>query len=120
MRKSCTTRSVFRQIVGQILNFAVNATHAGGILRFEAACLPSRWKCEILGIGPGLPDESIERAFAPLHQIARERSEEGADHSGLAICRDLIESLGGDFEIRTIPDQDRRITISFPSSPATY
>ncbi|HIB69387.1 MAG TPA: ATP-binding protein [Phycisphaerales bacterium] len=49
----------------------------------------------VVDTGPGVPSEKIEEVFQPFAQLSETRSREDSTGLGLAICRGLVEGMGG-------------------------
>ncbi|HEY9678240.1 MAG TPA: ATP-binding protein [Drouetiella sp.] len=50
--------------------------------------------------GPGVPDEYVEKIFAPFEQIAHRPTAALGTGLGLAICKLIVEGLGGKISVR--------------------
>jgi signal transduction histidine kinase len=55
--------------------------------------------------GPGIPEESLERAFEPFYRVESSRSRDtGGTGLGLSIARDIAQAHGGALTLRNRPE----------------
>ncbi len=82
-----------RQVLWNLVGNAVKFTDRGQV-RLEARARPDRTvEVAVRDTGPGIPPEELETIFAKFAQLpGNRRSGAGL---GLAICRELVEHMGG-------------------------
>ncbi|MBU1001763.1 MAG: HAMP domain-containing protein [Proteobacteria bacterium] len=67
-------------------------------------------------VGPGIPKEDTERIFERFYRVEKHRSRSGQSGSsglGLAICKHIVERLGGRLWVETRKDADTGSTFYF-------
>ncbi len=90
-----------RQIATNLIGNAVKFTASGRVeVRLRAPMDEAggaRLRLEVEDTGPGVPEEDLERIFAPYEQVEGPRVSSAGDGTGLglAICRQLAELMGG-------------------------
>ena len=67
---------------------------------------PTRVEFSVRDSGPGVPDEVVESLFEPFdpQRLSRARSFSSSG-LGLAICRRLVTTMGGDLRVKSAPDR---------------
>jgi len=78
-------------------NLLANAVKYGGrarvLLHVEDSCAIA----DIVDDGPGIPEDEIERVFEPFYRsVAARASDREGSGLGLAVCRSIARSHGGD------------------------
>ncbi|SEH30446.1 sensor histidine kinase [Magnetospirillum fulvum] len=67
--------------------------------------------------GPGIPEDSMERVFAPFFRLETSRSRDtGGTGLGLAVARAAIRAHGGDITLANRPEGGLRATLSLPQA----
>jgi len=67
--------------------------------------------------GPGLPEDQLERVFAPFYRVESSRSRDtGGVGLGLAVARDVARAHGGDVVLANVPGGGLRATLSLPAA----
>ena len=100
-------------------NLVTNAaTHAfeaqtpGARLSITLCCEPDALQIEVSDNGRGMDAAQRQRAFDPFYTTARA---EGGTGLGLTIARSMVEqTLGGELQLQTAPDQGCRFTLRLP------
>ena len=66
--------------------------------------------------GVGIPQEHLPRIFARFYRVEKSRSREGGGSGvGLAICRALVEAMGGTIRAESAgPDRGTTFVFSLP------
>lgn len=112
-----------RQIVTNLLNNAIKYTAEGRVgLEVELeSSTPGRGVllAAVSDTGPGIPDKQRETIFMPFEQAAQ-----GGDHRrgfglGLAICRRLVEAMGGTMGLESEPGSGSRFWFTLPFNLAS-
>jgi signal transduction histidine kinase len=99
-----------------VRNLIVNAaTHGGGAF-VTVGLENSSALITIDDEGPGIPDQSLSRAFEPFFRVdpARRKSRPGAG-LGLAIAKEIVERHGGKIMLQNRSPKGLRQTIIFPA-----
>ncbi|WP_287366189.1 ATP-binding protein [Thauera sp.] len=102
-----------------LLENAIQASEAGGHVRFDVALLPAAAsglgvaavRFEVSDDGRGIPPELQERLFEPFFTTRAEGT-----GLGLAIARGVARAHGGDILLRSAPGQGSTFTLSLPLS----
>ena len=105
-------RQILDNLVGNALKFTVD----GGVkvrLSAEAqgACL--RLTGQVADNGPGVPADKLEHIFAPFQQTT-EGVRRGGAGLGLAVCRQIVERMGGRIFAAANPDGGALFTFEVP------
>jgi CheY-like chemotaxis protein/HPt (histidine-containing phosphotransfer) domain-containing protein len=111
-----------------LLNFGVNAvkfTEVGHVALSLHATTPPRegrvgLRFTISDTGIGIPADLHAFLFKPFSQLAASTAQgRGGVGLGLAICRNLVEAMGGKISIDSVPGKGTRfhIDLSFPIVP---
>jgi signal transduction histidine kinase len=84
------------QVLANLLSNAVRYTPAGGSITVRAERHPADLLVSIANTGEGIPPEDIDRVFERFYRVdkSRDRARGGAG-IGLAIVKQLVESIGG-------------------------
>ncbi len=103
------------QVVSNLLENAIRVSPPGGAVTVEVA----DGAVTVVDQGPGIPPEEIPRAFERFHLRRRvgRGSPDGAG-LGLAIVREMTESMGGSVEIDNVPGSGARFTVRLPTAGA--
>jgi signal transduction histidine kinase len=108
--------------LGQVfLNLIVNAAQAippGNVaqneIRVTARHLtPDRIAVDVSDTGCGIPPENLERIFDPFFTTKPEGEGTGL---GLAVCRNIIQSLGGSITVDSTPGKGTTFHITLPTA----
>jgi signal transduction histidine kinase len=99
-------------VLTQLLANARDAMPEHGTLTLHVWQTPGVCGLSIRDDGPGLSAMARARLFEPFF------STKGAGHLGLGLvlCRDLIESQGGRFDIASPPGLGVRVTLTLPAA----
>jgi CheY-like chemotaxis protein len=86
-------RQVFNNLIGNALKFA---SHGRVAVRLSATVQDEyvRVRGEVADTGPGVPLDRLETIFAPFQQTD-EGVRRGGAGLGLAVCRQIVERMGG-------------------------
>lgn len=110
-----------QQIVGELLDNAVNFTAVGSVTvrLFTAATSTNddrpRLRIEIVDTGPGIARDDQKTIFEPFHQLDGSITRDvGGNGLGLAICRRIADLLGGDISLTSTPSQGTTVSVSLP------
>jgi CheY-like chemotaxis protein/anti-sigma regulatory factor (Ser/Thr protein kinase) len=107
-----------RQIVFALLSNAVKFTDQGTV-RLSAAAEPGpsdeRLILQVVDTGPGIPPDKLAEVFEPFGQVdsSRTRAHGGAG-LGLAICRRLVDAMGGEIRLDSTVGVGTTATVDLP------
>jgi signal transduction histidine kinase len=100
------------QALEPLVHNAVEAMPAGGTLALEVASHGGRCSLSISDSGPGIPGAVLARLFEPF--VTTKTS--GHLGLGLAQCRDLVVSLGGDLRVTSAEGRGTTVTVVLPAA----
>lgn len=104
----------YSQIVNNLLSNAIKFTDSGKI-RVEMSVRDEKLNFSVMDSGVGMTEQQQKVVFQPFVQadnsIARRY---GGTGLGLTIVRDLIELMGGEFELESVAGLGTKITFSLP------
>ena len=110
-----TDASRCQQILSNLVANALKYTPEGGRVRVTGQLDGPRWKVVVADTGPGIPREALSMVFEPFFRLPRdERSKIEGNGLGLAICREMVNQLGGEIRIASTVGQGTRVTVEFP------
>ena len=109
-----------RKVITNILGNSVKFTHRGGIsvtsVYDKARC---RLIIEVTESGIGIPQEFLQYIFKPFERANSNQPNVSSGFGlGLAICRGIIDAMGGEIGIRSSEQQGSVFNISLPTQPA--
>jgi signal transduction histidine kinase len=102
-----------RQVLGNLLANAIQATGNEGHIRIRASRSGNADTIVVEDDGPGIPQELRQEIFEPL--VTTKPKGTGL---GLAICRQIVERHGGSIELLSTDKPGATFQICLPS-PAT-
>jgi signal transduction histidine kinase len=106
------------QLVQIVLNLVMNAADAcgpGGHVEVSARRTANGVTLAVSDDGPGVSVEVRERLFEPF--VTTKETGKGTG-LGLAVCRGLVESVGGSVRLDTTAPAGARFVVDLPLSPA--
>ncbi len=96
-----------RQILMNLIDNAIKFTSEGGVtLKVGYHGKPLRFLVE--DTGAGIRPEYLEEIFGIFHQVRDAGSVEEGTGLGLAICQRLVNLMGGDLKVASIPGEGSR------------
>jgi signal transduction histidine kinase len=101
-------------------NLVDNAVAYGGEAEVTLRELPQAVEIEVADRGPGIPQDQLDRVFAPFVRLEESRNRDtGGAGLGLAIARDAIRAHGGDIRLENRKDgKGLRATVTLPKTQA--
>jgi CheY-like chemotaxis protein len=106
-----------RQVLGNLVSNAVKFTSKGHI-QIKAALVRRERGKAVLSIavadtGEGIPDEAQSRLFQPFTQADPSTSRKhGGTGLGLALCKRIVEGMGGAIELQSRQGQGTTLTVT--------
>jgi signal transduction histidine kinase/DNA-binding response OmpR family regulator len=105
-----------RQITMNLLSNAVKFTETGAVelcTAYEHGCL-----CvEVRDTGIGIESEQLEEIFQPFSQVSDVMHKQEGTGLGLSITRKLVEAMGGELCVNSIPHQGSTFRVLIPAEP---
>jgi signal transduction histidine kinase len=116
-RDASVTTDVTRcqQVFGSLLTNALKFTPEGGEVRVSGRLEGAGWVVAVVDNGPGIPADHVDRVFEPFYRLSRDEivRAEGTG-LGLALCRALVEQLGGEVHLQSTVGKGTRVTVRLP------
>jgi two-component system phosphate regulon sensor histidine kinase PhoR len=107
-------RVPLQRVIANVLKNAIDATPAGGLVSCRVGSGGMRnVLLEIRDTGSGMQAHILARAFEPGFTTKAGHTGHGL---GLAICRDVVRSHGGEISISSRPGWGTRVFITLPAS----
>ena len=105
-----------RQILVNLVGNAVKFTEAGCVeVSLRDVGAGSGLEIEVLDTGPGIPSDRLERIFERFAQAdPGVFTRHGGSGLGLALCRELVERMGGSIGARNRPKGGAGFTVRVP------
>lgn len=105
------------QVLWNLLSNAVKFTESGRIdVRVKVCPSPTKEQMvqfEIADTGIGIPTEKLKRIFEPFSQVDNSSSRNyGGTGVGLALCKKLVQLLGGHLSVQSKVDQGSLFCVS--------
>lgn len=103
-----------RQVLFNLVGNAAKHTDRGEILIRTTLNGEQKVTVDIIDTGQGIPADSLEKVFDKFSQIPGPNTK-GAG-LGLSICKDLVESMGGEIKVTSEIGKGSRFSFSVPLS----
>ncbi len=107
------------QIIGNLLNNAIQYTSPGGSVTVTASTSQEEFRLSVKDTGPGISSEDHERVFLPFYRGDQGRRIKQGMGLGLSIARDLAIAHGGRLELDSAPGVGSTFTLTIPISEST-
>lgn len=101
------------QVFTAILLNALEATESGGRVRLDVSVAQGMAEVRVTDEGPGIPEPDLTRLFEPFFSTKPRRG----SGLGLAMCRAIVRSLGGDVTARNGSEGGAELSVRIPSAP---
>jgi signal transduction histidine kinase len=98
------------QIVSNLLSNAVRHTPPGGLVAVSAVQDGDTVGIEVRDTGAGIPDEVLPRVFERFV-----RGQDGGAGLGLALVKELTESMGGSVAVSSTPGEGSSFSVRLPA-----
>jgi len=110
----CSPRLI--RVIQNLLQNAIRHTPADGSVRIVARRVEGRLEIRVEDTGEGIEPEVLERVFEPFWRGDAARSGEGTG-LGLALAKRIVEALGGDIRVESVPARGSRFQVLLPAGP---
>ncbi len=108
-----------RQVLVNLLSNAAKYNREGGHITLECRTTDGeRLRLAITDTGPGIPPEKQAGLFLPFERLGAESSEVDGTGIGLALCKQLMELMGGSIGVEAAPGQGATFWIELPLARA--
>lgn len=94
-----------KQVLFNLLSNAIKYNRDGGHIKIDLVCDKGLVRVCITDTGTGIPIEHQIEVFQPFHRFSAEQSTIEGSGIGLAICKRLIDAMGGKIGFESTPDQ---------------
>jgi len=109
-----------QQIFGNLAANALKYTPEGGQVCVVGRHEGEQWSVTVTDTGPGIPDDARTKVFEPFYRLPRDERSGSEGHGlGLAICRELVDQMGGTIEIGAAVEPGILVTVRLPVEPPT-
>ncbi len=113
-----TDARAIRQILINLLGNAVKYTEAGGHISVTLDRAGGAPRFTIADTGCGIPADKLSRIFEPFQRVDPLRADTARGVGlGLAICRRIVDLLGGTIAIESTPGKGTTVTVVLRDSP---
>jgi PAS domain S-box-containing protein len=116
-RRVCLDGRHLRQVLLNLLGNAVKFTHQGEVRLAIEAVDDTTLYFEVSDTGVGIEPEALGRIFEAFTQT-REGAAAGGTGLGLTISRHLIQTMGDDLRVQSVPGEGSRFYFALPLVPA--
>ena len=112
-------RQRFKQVLLNLLSNAVKYNRPGGsvTLSYEDA-LPRRLRIKVRDTGLGIPQDKMNRLFAPFDRLGAEQTEIEGTGLGLVLCKQLVEAMGGTLGVESVEGKGSTFWVELAQAPS--
>lgn len=108
-----TDRTRLVQVLNNVLHNAVKFTRSGAIA-VTGGCSGDRFLIRVADSGIGISEPELGKVFERFNTVAAAAQQEAGSGLGLALCRDIMELLGGSISIRSEAGAGTQVDICLP------
>ena len=106
------------RVILNILTNSIKYTKEGGEIKIYVGFVYNDAYIKIYDNGLGIPENELERIFERFYRVDKARSREmGGTGLGLSIAKDLLESNGGNIDIKSEVGKGTEVVIKVPTKP---
>ena len=107
-----------KQVLLNLLSNAIKYNRAGGSVQLAWRVDPAGVSIEVRDSGPGLSDAQQDLLFQAFERLQAQDSQIEGAGIGLALSKWLVELMGGEIGVRSVPGQGSTFWLRLASSPA--
>jgi signal transduction histidine kinase len=109
-----------REVIHNLIDNALKFTPAGGRVRLEVRPQPQREQVQLVvrDTGIGIASEDLPKVFERFYRADKSRQREhptGGNGLGLAICRAIVQSYGGQITLASTLGKGTTVTVTLPT-----
>ena len=105
----------FKQVMINLLSNAVKYNHEKGSVTVSCHCPGSNaMQITVSDTGIGIPEEKRGELFQHFSRLGAEHTHIQGMGVGLALCRHLVELMGGSISVESVHGEGSSFTIEFP------
>lgn len=108
-----------RQVLLNLLSNAVKYNRRGGRVVVDVTVEPEDIRLRIADTGIGISEKQMTSLFQPFNRLGREGGAVEGAGLGLAITRQLVDSMHGSLAVSSQPDAGSCFELTLPRSAAT-
>lgn len=112
--RALTDPQILKRILHNLVNNALQAMPDGGTLTLAASLSGGELRIEVRDTGVGMDEETLKRIFTPLFTTKAKGT-----GLGLAVCKRLVEGLGGRIEVKSSKGAGTTFMLVLPASSGT-
>lgn len=106
-----------RQVISNLLDNAIKFSPPGSTVTINAETNATAILVHVHDEGPGIAPEHLPRIFDRFYRAEGAGVRTGGVGLGLAICKGLVEAMGGHISARSQPGQGSTFSFSLPLTP---
>jgi PAS domain S-box-containing protein len=107
-------RTRLKQVLINLLSNGVKYNRAGGTVTLRAHSDGAQAVIDVADTGVGIAAEHLARVFEPFQRGAHGHSSIEGTGIGLAVCKSLVELMGGSIDLQSAPGQGSLFSVRLP------
>ena len=107
-----------RQVLLNLLTNAIKYNRAGGQVIVDAAVDAALVRLRVRDTGRGLRPEQVAQLFEPFNRLGAEADGIQGSGIGLTIVKTLVEGMGGQVSVSSVPERGSVFELTLPLVPA--
>lgn len=109
------------RVVNNLLDNAIKFNHSGGEINIALYSADGMAVLEIKDDGCGIDSSEMENIFKPYYQMSHQKSSAQGIGMGLALVKQIIDSLKGKIDVESNPDYGSTFFVRIPQySPGSF
>jgi hypothetical protein len=109
-------RTRLKQVLLNLVSNAIKYNRPGGAVTVRARNEGAHVRFEVSDTGLGIAPEHLGRLFEPFQRGAHAQSSIEGTGIGLAVCKSLIELMGGRIEAQSTPGKGSLFSVELPQA----
>ena len=112
--------SRLRQILLNLLSNAIKYNRVGGSVTLSCARISDIVRITVADTGIGIPDARHAEMFEPFHRLGAEKTNIEGTGIGLAVCKRLVNAMGGGIGFDSTPGVGSQFWIELPNAAGAH